>query len=754
MAAPFFAKGGDSVRKLMWFTIGFGVSCGVGAYGIGSDRFILLAVCACLLVSGGVLAGFRRGKGSAAVAVLAGCVAGSIWFTVFVHNSLDPLSPMNDTEGTYAITASDYSRETDYGVTADGVVTIGKKQYPIRAYLKEGITLKPGDVVTGNFQVGLTLPDSEEVSTYYPGKGIFLILSQKGDATIAEAEEIPLRFYPAVLRRNVQNTLTALFPEDVSVFVKALLLGDTSELSYELDTAFQVSGIRHIVAVSGLHISILYSLIALFTFRQRHLTALLGIPVLLLFAAVAGFTPSVTRACIMVWLMLLSRVFNREYDPPTALSFAVLVMLLCNPWVIVSVSLQLSVGCVTGILLFHGRISGWIMHKLPKRKGFSAKLQKFFCTSVSVTLSATSLVTPLSAWYFGTVSLVSVVTNLLALWVVNLVFNGLIVVVLFYRVLPGVASALAWLLAWPVRYVFLVAGWLAEIPVAAVYTRSVYITVWLVFLYVLLAVFLFQQEKTPGVLTCCGCIGLCIALLASWGEPAMDDVRITMLDVGQGQSILLQSEGRTYLVDCGGDSDTETADIIAETLLSQGTDHLDGIILTHYDRDHAGGLENLLTRIDTVVLLLPDVRTVGKTPETDGQILYVWEDTTISYESTEITVFGPTYPDDDNENSLCVLFDTEECDILITGDRSSIGEQMLLRYAQVPDVDILVAGHHGAASSTSEELLRAATPEIVLISVGEDNVYGHPAPSLLQRLEEFGCQIYRTDKNGTITIRR
>jgi len=754
MAAPFLAKGGDSVRKLMWFTIGFAVSCGIGAYGMLSDRFILLAVCACLLVSGGVLAAFRRGKGSAAVAVLAGCVAGGIWLAVFVHNSLDPLSLLNDTEGTYAITASDYSRETDYGVTADGVVTIGKKQYPIRAYLKEGITLKPGDVVTSDFRVRLTLPDSDEGSTYYPGKGIFLILSQKGDAIIAEAGEIPLRFYPAVLRRNVQNTLAALFPEEVSAFAKALLLGDTSELSYALDTAFQVSGIRHIVAVSGLHISILYSLIALLTFRQRHLTMLLGIPVLLLFAAVAGFTPSVTRACIMVWLMLLSRVFNREYDPPTALSFAVLVMLLYNPWVITSVSLQLSVGCVAGILLFSGRISGWMTQKLPKRKGFASKIQKSFCTSVSVTLSATSLVTPLSAWYFGAVSLVSVVTNLLALWVVNLIFNGLVLVVLLYGFLPAAASALAWLLTWPVRYVFLVSRWLAEIPVAAVYTTSVFITVWLVFLYVLLAVFLFQREKTPGILACCGCIGLCIALLASWGEPAMDDVRITMLDVGQGQSILLQSEGRTYLVDCGGDSDTETADLIAETLLSQGTDHLDGIILTHYDRDHAGGLENLLTRIDTEVLLLPDVKTAQKAPESDGQILYVREDVTISFGNTEIRVFGPTYPEDDNENSLCVLFDTEKCDILITGDRSGFGEQTLLRYARVPDVDILVAGHHGAASSTSEELLRAVTPEIVLISVGEDNVYGHPASSLLQRLEEFGCQIYRTDKNGTITIRR
>ena len=104
--------------------------------------------------------------------------------------------------------------------------------------------------------------------------------------------------------------------------------------------------------------------------------------------------------------------------------------------------------------------------------------------------------------------------------------------------------------------------------------------------------------------------------------------------------------------------------------------------------------------------------------------------------------------------SLCILFDTEKCDILVTGDRSGFGERALLRYARIPDVDILVAGHHGSRHSACEELLAAVTPEIVCISVGKHNSYGHPAPELLQRLQDFGCSIYRTDQHGTITIRR
>ena len=100
------------------------------------------------------------------------------------------------------------------------------------------------------------------------------------------------------------------------------------------------------------------------------------------------------------------------------------------------------------------------------------------------------------------------------------------------------------------------------------------------------------------------------------------------------------------------------------------------------------------------------------------------------------------------------MFETENCAILITGDRSGFGERMLLRSFQLPDVDILVAGHHGSGYSATEELLDAVTPETVLISLSEDNNYNHPAPELLQRLQARGCTVYRTDISGTITIRR
>ena len=137
-----------------------------------------------------------------------------------------------------------------------------------------------------------------------------------------------------------------------------------------------------------------------------------------------------------------------------------------------------------------------------------------------------------------------------------------------------------------------------------------------------------------------------------------------------------------------------------------------------------------------------------------GHLDHPFEDMELTFGKSRMVIYGPVYSGLDNENSLCVLFDTEKCDILITGDRSSFGERMLMRSAELPDVDVLVAGHHGAADSTSLELLQTVQPETVLISVKENNFYGHPSDRLLQRLDSFGCTVLRTDRHGTITIRR
>lgn len=745
------------MTALILFDIGFAAACGIGAAGVSWAWLVVF-----VLIGGiGFAAAFFWKKRFAILGVLwilcVGIVIGGGWnllYRVFYLNAA--ISADGETRN-LLIQATDYSSEANYGSTVDGVLKLDGKIYQIKVYLKEAVDLKPGDTIRGDFRLRVTTFGGREDGTYHAGKGIFLLAYQKADCVFESCERSPWWCLPAVMRKSIQNILDGVFEGDASDFARALLLGDSSELTYAVDTALKVSGIRHIIAVSGLHVSILYAFVSTLTMKRRYFTLLIGLPVLVLFSAVAGFTPSVVRACIMVGLMMIAQALGRDYDPPTSLAAAVTCMLLVNPLTITNIGFQLSVASVSGIFFFGKPITAWIMSQFGKRVGLMGKLVNMTATSIGISLSATILTAPLSAWYFGCVSLAAVFTNLLTLWMVSLIFYGIIAVCILSLFQGFAAVMVSKFLSIPIHVVLWIARSISGIPMAAVYTESVYIMAWLAFVYVLLCVYLLSSKKKPLVLFCCAVLGLCLAQTASFAEPLMDECRITVLDVGQGQSILLQSRGRSYLVDCGGDSDSVSADTAAEILLSQGITRLDGLILTHYDRDHAGGAAKLLDRIEVDLLIMPMME--------DGENeMQLWEKTTAPVECVTrdmqltcgdmvITIYGPIFPGESNENSLCVLFSTENCDILITGDRSGLGERSLLRRVDLPQVDVLIAGHHGSKNSTCRELLEVVQPEIVVISVGE-NHYGHPAPETLERIREYTDEIYRTDLNGTVVIRR
>lgn len=748
------------MRRLMWFAVGFAAACVIGVY-IFSGLWLLLPALLFILFGAALL--FWKPVGAKIAAwVLFGCAIGFGWLVCHDQMYLADAKAVDGQTVQLRVCISDHSRELNYGITADGEVTLKGKIYRVRIYLNDALTLAPGDVVEGKFSLRYTAAGGAQESTYHPGKGIFLLAYSKDTPVVTRCDQTPARFFPADLRRSIIELLNAVFPEDALGFARALLLGDSSLLTYEIDTAFQTSGIRHVIAVSGLHVSILFALVYLLSGKRRFLTALLGIPALLLFAAVAGFTPSITRACIMQGLMILALLLNKEYDPPTALGFAVLVMLVANPLTITSVSFQLSVGCMIGIFLFSGRISGYLLDEKRlgriKAKTVKGRLVRWLVGSASVTLGAMAVTTPLCAWYFGCVSLIGMITNLLTLWVVSFIFYGIMAACILGAIWLPIGKVVAVCIAWPIRYVLTVAKVLGTLPFAAIYTRSIYTILWLIVCYVLLAVFLLCKEKRPRLFTCCVIVTLLLSMFASWAEPQMDNYRMTVLDVGQGQCILLQSGNKRYLVDCGGDSDTGAADAAAELLLSQGVNTLDGLILTHYDSDHAGGVMPLLSRIRVKTMYLPDIADDGIVRNTltkvyEDKICWVRSNTVIGSDQMKLSLIPGKEHDDENESGMCILFQTENCDILITGDRNSTGERELLEQAEIPELEILIAGHHGSKSSTGFELLYATSPETVAISVGADNRYGHPAREMLNRLKLFGCEVRRTDKEGTILFR-
>lgn len=738
------------MRLLLLFTLGFGAVCLFGSYTAASiSLYIVFAFVAITAICWRVLK-WSSGYPHPAVVVLIGITVGFCWWMGFDALRMQSVREIDGEIAACEITLSDYSTPTAYGVMCDGQIRINGKEFRVRAYINgQEDQLNPGDRIDGNFRLRTTVGRE---GTYHSGNGIYLLAYSNGDYCVQRCQQLRLRYFPAYCRNALTREIDLIFPNDTRAFAKALLIGDTSNIDYETDAALKISGIRHIIAVSGLHVTMLFGALYIFGGKMDVRMVLAGIFLLFLYAAIVGFSASIVRACIMLGLLSVSRITDNEYDPITALAFSALVQMLTNPLVVTSAGFQLSYASVIGIFAFAGRIRRWLFDekRFGKAKGktLRGKLQRFIVMTISVSVSANVLTIPLSAFYFGTVSIAGVITNLLIIWIVSFTFCGIILACIAGAISIPFGTAAAWLCSWMVRYILFIAKLIAKFPLAAVYTSEKPVIIWLVFCYALLAAYLVagkHLKKLPYLEAAAAGLGIAIAIV--YLSVPSGTAKVAVLDVGQGQCIVLHSEGKTYLVDCGGDTPEIAADKAADYLLSHGISRLDGVILTHGDYDHAAGLELLLTRLDCERLYLQNPISPEKY---ETRMICVDTVYKLSFGNSRLTLFPGADTGKANDASMCILFQTENCDILITGDRSGIGELELLQQMDPCELEVLIVGHHGARDSTCETLLRELQPEIALISVGADNSYGHPSAEVLERLESYGCTVHRTDLEGTI----
>lgn len=288
-----------------------------------------------------------------------------------------------------------------------------------------------------------------------------------------------------------------------------------------------------------------------------------------------------------------------------------------------------------------------------------------------------------------------------------------------------------------------------------------YLKLWLALVYALLLLYLLGrgEKKRPLVPLGLGTAGLCAALVLQAASHTAGRLTVSVLDVGQGLSVALLSGGRAALVDCGGTGADNPGDTAADYFQSLGLSRIDLVVLTHYHEDHAGGIPELLERLEVGLLVLPDVeeddplrREITALAEEKGiETLFLAEDADVTFGESALRIYAPLGSGGANEEGLSVLCTAGDFDGLITGDMNDTVEKRLVKYGSLPDLELLVAGHHGSKYATSEELLLATRPELAVISVGY-NTYGHPAPETLERLAAAGCAIYRTDWSGTVTI--
>ena len=429
----------------------------------------LAALCAVALLC---LRGRARVRGAL---ICGGLALGLLWTAAYGAVFYAPARALDDRTIRLSGTVMEYPQETDYGwsvlVRADGEPGA---PVPTLVYADEqGADLRPGDRVetVAHCTLAERTFGGEEI-TYYTAKGIFLRAEAYGELRVTRPERLPLRYLPAELAHQLKQGVDAAFPEDAAPLIRALTTGNRDNLTDHYTSSLQRTGLSHTVAVSGMHLSFLAALVSGLLGRGKRRSALVTCGVVLVFTLISGCTPSVVRAAVMLILLQLAALLGRERDPLTALALALMLLLAWNPFSAAHIGLQLSFASVAGILLFSDRLQermlrGW---KRPPKDSIPLRLLgalvRFGAAALSATLGAMVFTTPLTALYFGSLSLISPLANLMTLWAVSAAFSGGLIAGAAGAVLPELGRVLALPVLPFVRYLDWVVPRLARAPFA------------------------------------------------------------------------------------------------------------------------------------------------------------------------------------------------------------------------------------------------------------------------------------------------
>ena len=649
----------------------------------------------------------------------------------------------------------------DGGPTAPDVLVYGSADWG-------GIT--PGGRLSCTARVAPSTHAHGDETTYYTAKGVYLLGYCNEPPEVEQAGRVSFRYWPALCAHALREGIYAAFDETAAPIAAAVTLGDKTGLDETLYSAFNRAGLMHAAVVSGFHISFLVGTAMALTGKSRR-AALGMIPLLVFYALMAGGTPSAFRAVIMQCTLLFAPIARRESDGPSALAFALLVLLVQNPFAAASVGLQLSFASVAGILLVAGPLLRWMERPLKQKRPLKSQWLKLALwkglraalIGAAASLGAMLFTVPLTALYFGQILLLSPLSGVLVLWALSLLMVCALVLGVLGIFLPAPAAVFgtaAGLLAHYARWMALLLG---KFPFASLGADNTYCLIWLGAAYLTLAAAFLGKNKVRRPLVPVGALLLllCAAIgLGRW-ETDQAGLTITALDVGQGSSTALVSGGKTALMDCGGSGSRSAGDTAADYFAAQGRTRLDVLALTHFDTDHLNGVEQLFYRMKVDTLAVPAENlndpnaawVLGLAEAEGAEVIFVDETVELSLGDASLTLFPPLGGGTSNESGLFALCSCGDFDVLVTGDADAFVEKMLIKYCPVPDIELLLVGHHGSKNSSCEEFLWATAPEIAVISAGAGNSYGHPAPETLERLDALGAETHRTDLDGTVTVR-
>ncbi len=577
----------------------------------------------------------------------------------------------------------------------------------------------------------------------------------------------PLRLL-SILRQKLQHKIQDQFPSaddehslsPQGAVLEALLLGERGRMAPSVTQSLQRSGVYHLFAISGAHIAILsfflFSLLKLVRVPAR-LSYLFLMIFLLFYVLLVEGRPSVFRATIMTLAFLLGKLIWRNVNLINTVSLSAFILLLLNPFNLFNVGFQLTFSATLTIILFFPRIIKYLP-RLPLR----------ISEILALSLTAQLGVLPFVVSSFNRVTFSALVLNFAALPLVALIMaSGYIFLPLSF-ISPLLSQYMAQGIQFFINLLIKSSHLLDKITFLSYRIPSppiITLIGYFLFLYLLLLPIKFKRQKKVFVL----CFAFFFLILITYPFPSFSkNLKFTFIDVGQGESILVEFPGTRKMLIDGGGFPEGTFDV-GETVLSsflwkKGIKRIDYLVLTHAHPDHLNGL---------------------KAVPKNFEIREFWEALSPT-ESADYTEFKKTLPDSVlekrffrghshqeknvriqvlhperreflvprilNDDSLVLRFTYGETSFLLPGDIGVDAERKILKSFSEIKSQVLKSPHHGSRSSSSEEFLEKTSPRIVVISAGTGNTYGFPNEEVLERYKKRGADVYRTDVHGAVEI--
>lgn len=605
-----------------------------------------------------------------------------------------------------------------------------------------------------------------DYSDYLKQENIYLICkSNMNDIKIIAKKSLPMyKMWINTLKNRFEDNISAILPRENAGIANALLLGDSKYIEKKQKQRFSDASLSHILAISGMHVGLAISTLSVLLkkFDNRKGKYIL-ILFLIFFMELTGCLPSVIRAVIMSIIAIISKLVYRKSDTLNNICISCLIILIINPYYILNIGFQLSFLGTLGIVLFYERLNS-IICKFKVKIGIIKK-------TILLSISANILIFPILVYSFNSISLVFLLSNILVLPLLAIMCVTGYLTIIVSLISTNSSKIIGIVFNYCVTLFKIIADYCSKITLLRtniITPNLFYIIIYYVFIFYIFFIYKNSHKKYLKKIFIFISIFLIIINIFSNYKKGLN---IYFIDVGQGDSTLIITEKNKKILIDGGGSESSSFDVGENVLVPYLFDRkvmtIDYMIISHFDSDHCKGLFTVMDKLNVKNVI---ISRQGKVSENYKTFLSIVKEKKVNViyikAGDKLNIDKSTYMDFLwpqeaqiqenilNNNSIVCKLHYKNFSILFTGDIEKIAEEKLVQKydKRILNSTVLKVAHHGSKSSSTQNIVDLINPKVVLIGVGEKNNFGHPDYNVIQRFENIGARVYRTDTDGEIAI--